>query len=115
MGSSRRPCPGLRGIPTDGGFGVVDASSHSAYADGLDEFMFGGGPVRRFVAAPATGHRDRVESALPGGTSGDVTSPWYVNLLDDWLADQSYPQILHPGRLRSTFVEQTRLVPGDDG
>ena len=109
------PLPGLRGIPTDGGFGVVDASSHSAYADGLDEFMFGGGPVRRFVAAPATGHRDRVESALPGGTSGDVTSPWYVNLLDDWLANESYPQLLQPGRLRATFVEQTRLVPADDG
>lgn len=110
-GQLPQPLPGLRGIPTDGGFGVVDASSHSAYADGVNEFMFGGGPVRRFVAEPARGYRDRVESALPGGTSGDVTSPWYINLLDDWLANTSYPQILHPGRLRSTYVDVTRLVP----
>lgn len=105
------PLQGLPGIPTDGGFGVVDASSHSAYADDLNGFMFGSGPVRRFVAEPARGYRGRVESSLPGGTSGVLGSPWYVNLLDDWLANNSYPQILQPGRLRSTFVTEMKVIP----
>jgi hypothetical protein len=34
------PLPGLQGIPTDGGFNTVDASSHGARADSANEFMF---------------------------------------------------------------------------
>ena len=45
--------PGLAGIPTDGGFNTVDASSHNARADSVNEFTFGGGPVRRLLRSPA--------------------------------------------------------------
>jgi penicillin amidase len=33
--------PGLAGLAVDGGFGVVDASSHSARAQSVNDFMFG--------------------------------------------------------------------------
>ena len=52
-----QPVPGLRGIPTDGGFNVVDASSHSARADSVNGFMFGSGPVRRYVSEPQAAYR----------------------------------------------------------
>jgi len=35
------------GFPTDGGFGVVDASNHNPRAQSANEFMFGSGPVNR--------------------------------------------------------------------
>ncbi len=42
--------PELPGLARQGGFDALDASPHSATADGLNEFMFGHGPNRRFVA-----------------------------------------------------------------
>src|SRR5690606_19394091 len=38
--------PGLPGLARAGGYEAVDASSHNTRADGLNEFMFGSGPVR---------------------------------------------------------------------
>ncbi len=63
-------------LPTDGGFGVVDASNHEVRASvaydprpGLKDFTFQAGPVNRFVAEAG---RPSVhsESVWPGGTSG---------------------------------------------
>ncbi len=65
-----QPVPGLPGIPTDGGFNVVDASSHSARADSVNEFMFGSGPVRRFVSEPQNFFSRGTESIWAGGVSG---------------------------------------------
>lgn len=86
--------PGLPGIPVDGGFGAVDASGHSARADSVDELRFGSGPVRRYVGRPGDrpGEIDAV-TALPGGESGDVSSPFYFNLLPLWLTNDAYPVI----------------------
>jgi penicillin G amidase len=86
--------PGLPGIPVDGGFGAVDASGHSARADSVNGFMFGSGPVRRYVGRPGAtpGSIDAVTS-LPGGESGDVTSPFYFNLLPLWLTNDTYPVV----------------------
>ncbi len=87
--------PGLRGVPVDGGFGVVDASGHSLRADSVNEFMFGSGPVRRYVGSPGSqpGSIQGV-TAMPGGTSGVVSNPWYFNLLPRWLTNDAYP-VLH--------------------
>ncbi len=84
--------PGLRGLATDGGFGVVDASSHSARAASADAFMFGSGPNRRYVGAPGfwPGSID-AESSLPGGVSGVLGSEFYANLLGPWLTNDTYP------------------------
>ena len=84
--------PELPGISVDGGFGAVDASGHSARADAANEFRFGSGPVRRYVGRPGNrpGSIDAV-TALPGGESGDLASPFYVNLLPLWLTNDGYP------------------------
>jgi penicillin amidase len=110
-GAFPQPLPGLPGIPTDGGFGTVDASGHSARAGDANGFMFGGGPVRRFVGEMRPGQRSRAESSLPGGTSGQVESDRYLTLLPAWLTNESYPQPLRASDLRRTFVDVARYVP----
>ncbi len=93
------PFDDLRAIPTDGGFGVVDASSHSARADEWDEFDFGSGPVRRFVGEPARWWRGgRAESIWAGGTSGVPFpgNPFYSNLLPRWLVNETVEIDLGP-------------------
>lgn len=84
------PLPGLSGIPTDGGFEVVDASSHNSRAATLDAFMFGSGPNRRGVSEGADNGIKAVTS-LPGGISGVLTSPLYINLLRPWLTNEAFP------------------------
>ncbi len=76
----------LPGLARPGGYEVVDASSHSLRADGVNEFMFGSGPNRRFI-----GEMTDVpvyEQILPGGQSGVITDgPLYVSQLSRWLTN----------------------------
>ncbi|MEO1574958.1 MAG: penicillin acylase family protein, partial [Pseudomonadota bacterium] len=59
----------LAGYAVDGGYGAVDASSHSARADNAEAFRFGAGPVRRMVAEPgATPGAITAQTILPGGS-----------------------------------------------
>ncbi len=85
--------PGLDGVARAGGYQVLDASSHSTRADSSNEFMFGAGPARRFVAE--INPRGIVaEQIIPGGQSGVVTSgPNYVNQLVLWLVNGYLPLI----------------------
>jgi penicillin G amidase len=92
-GAFPAPLAGLPGIPTDGGFGTVDAASHDARADGLNSFMFGSGPVRRFVGELA-GRQTRAESIWAGGTSGVLGNPDYTLFLPDWLSNEALPLAL---------------------
>ncbi len=85
------PFPDLPGIPVDGGFEVVDASSHPARADSGNEFMFEDGPARRYVGQTRRGlRRIKAETSLPGGESGVLGSPFYANLLEQWLINDAY-------------------------
>lgn len=84
------PFAGLTGIPVDGGFEVVDASNHNSRAATLNGFMFGSGPVRRAVSEGIPSGVKTVTS-LPGGVSGNPSSPWYVNLLRPWLTNDTFP------------------------
>lgn len=87
--------PGLPGVARTGGYQAVDASSHSARADGLNDFMFGSGPARRFV-----GQMDpdgiEAQQIIPGGQSGVFVSPFYINQLERWLTNQYKPLVLDP-------------------
>ena len=87
-GAFPAPLAGLRGIPTDGGFQVVDASSHSVRADAPDEFMFRDGPTHRTVVETRA-DAVRAESIWPGGTSGVLGSPNYFQFLERWLTNDS--------------------------
>jgi penicillin amidase len=83
---------GLAGIPTDGGFGVVDASSHPVRFQNVNTAMFGAGPARRYVGRPGPGRRFiKAETILPGGSSGVPGNPFYANLLGRWLTNDTYP------------------------
>jgi penicillin amidase len=84
--------PGLPGLSVDGGFGVVDASSHDARAANDGAFMFGSGPNRRYVGTPGrTPGSIEARSILPGGNSGVLGSEYYANLLGRWLTNDTYP------------------------
>ena len=76
------------GFPTDGGFGAVDASNHDVRAQSCNELHVHerpGEPLRRRSGR----HRVRAESVWPGGTSGVLGSPFYVNLLPLWLTNDT--------------------------
>lgn len=87
------PLAGLDGIPTDGGFETVDEAppaTDNVRVTDSDSFMFDFGPTGRFVAA--FGHGGIVaESSLPGGESALPGSPYYFNLLEPWLRNETFP------------------------
>jgi len=104
--------PDLRGLAVDGGFGVVDASSHSARADSSDAFMFGSGPNRRYVGVPGMGPGSiDGETSLPGGMSGVLTSPFYANLLGRWLTNDTYPLRQNLGAIMQELNSQQQFAP----
>ncbi|MBA1147491.1 penicillin acylase family protein [Ectothiorhodospiraceae bacterium WFHF3C12] len=84
------PSADLRGVATDGGFGVVDASSHNARADEAGDFMFGSGPVRRYVGQPRGGAFFEGQTSLPGEISGVLGDPRYADLLPEWLRNETH-------------------------
>lgn len=102
--------PGLQGVSTDGGYGTVDASGHNPRADAPDEFMFGSGPVRRFVGEPRPG-LPYAQTSLPGGVSGVLGDPHYADLLGRWLTNDTYRQLLREPGLAKTFSTTTLLTP----
>jgi penicillin amidase len=76
--------PDLPGLARDGGYEVVNASGFSARSIGLNNFMFGGGPVRRYVGR-ADRHRIVGVNSVPGGPSGIPGDPDYATQLAVWL------------------------------
>ncbi len=99
--------PGLPGVATDGGFSVVDASSHSPRASTLNGFRFGSGPARRFVAEAKRSHPKAVQ-VIPGGQSGNPAGPWFGNQLGLWLTNDYHGATTRRGdidvSLRQNFV-----------
>jgi penicillin amidase len=100
----------LPGIPTDGGFGVVDASNHDARAQGVNDFMFTNGPVNRFVAQ-ASPSGMRAESVWPGGTSGVPGSTFYLNLLPLYLTNDTVPLLFRDADVQKALYSVTKYVP----
>ncbi len=82
--------PGLPGVARSGGYDVVDASGHSARADGVNDFMFSSGPARR-VVAEMTPSGPVADEIIPGGRSGILLSPFYTNQLMRWLVNDYLP------------------------
>jgi len=109
-GAFPAPLAGLTGIPTDGGFQTVDASSHSVRAATLNGFMFSAGPVRRFVGEVGPG-RTRAESIWAGGTSGVLGNPNYTLFLPKWLANETVPLALGMGEVQSGAQSVIMLRP----
>jgi penicillin amidase len=102
--------PGLPGIATDGGFSVVDASSHNPRASTLNGFMFGSGPARRFVAEQRRSGPHAVQ-VIPGGESGNPSGHWFGNQLGLWLTDEYHAATIDVGDIRSSASVRLRFVP----
>jgi penicillin amidase len=109
-GAFPAPLPGLTGLPADGGFGAVDASNHDARAQGANDFMFGSGPVNRFVAEAGM-PGVRAESVWPGGTSGVLGSAYYANLLPLWLTNDTIPLLFGQHDLNKSTLSVEQFVP----
>jgi penicillin amidase len=103
---------GLAGVARSGGYDVLDASSHSARSGGLNEFMFGSGPFRRFVAQVFPAPIGVVpEQIVPGGQSGILGSPLYANQLYLWLVNAHLPLFLDPDVVAGIAVESQVFGP----
>ena len=84
--------PGLPGIARGGGWETVNVANYDLRANGVNGFMFGSGPARRFV-----GEMSPVISAvevLPGGNSGVLGSPHYADQLPSWLVNAYHPLVI---------------------
>jgi penicillin G amidase len=56
----------------------------------VNEFMFDGGPARRFIGE-MTPQGPVAEEVIPGGESGVPGSPFRVDQLFLWLTNHYYP------------------------
>jgi penicillin amidase len=91
-GAFAQPLPGLPGIPTDGGLFTVDQASTPFRNDSSNGFMFDSGPLRRTVSSvQSIGSGIEAVSSLPGGASGELGSPFHLNLLGGWLTNEVFP------------------------
>jgi penicillin amidase len=102
--------PTLLGFPTDGGFGSVDAANHDPRGQSWNAFMFGNGPVNRFVAEAGM-PSVYSESVWPGGTSALPNSPFYVNLLPRYLTNDTVPLLFGQNELQRNLHSVSRFVP----
>ncbi len=104
---------GLDGIARAGGYEVLDASSHSARADGLNEFMFGSGPARRFVGEIFP---DGIvaEQIVPGGQSGVLGNMLYANQLYFWLVNAHLPLFTDANTVEAIAVDNALFGPPSD-
>ena len=105
----------LPGLSVDGGFGVVDASSHSARADSSNDFMFGSGPSRRYIGESSRSPRGiKGRTVLPGGESGVLGSPLYANILGRWLTNDYYDIRQRVRDVKQSAASLQKFVPADD-
>jgi penicillin amidase len=104
------PLSDLPGIPVDGAFGTVDVARHDIRAADANAFTFFEGPAKRFVASVPPG-RLRAETSLPSGESGVVGDPHYVDLLEPWLVNDSFPLLTNPGEISGEASATERFVP----
>jgi penicillin amidase len=111
FGAFPAPLDGLAGIPTDGGFGVVDASSHGVRGAGVNGFMFGSGPTNRLVVEMARRGPTRAESVWPGGTNAVPLNEFYVNQLPIWLTNDTIPLSFRSADVLRNAAEIRRFAP----
>jgi penicillin amidase len=102
--------PSLPGLATDGGFSVVDASSHNPRAKTLDGFTFGSGPARRFVAE-ARRSNPRAVQVIPGGERGNP-GRFFGNQLGLWLTNDYHAATVNRAEVERGAVSRQNFIPG---
>jgi penicillin G amidase len=105
--------PDLPGISIDGGLYSVDVANYQILgdADPVNAFIVPNIPVQRYVARVRPfGLGFDVESSQAGGQSGIPGTPFYLNLLEPYLANETYrvrqtlPDILGNVSSSETFL-----------
>jgi penicillin amidase len=116
------PLLDLDGIPTDGGYQTVDVANNeetslttydsdgTIRARNADSFIWAHGPSQRYVGEAIPSGVNGATS-LPGGVSGVITSPFYVNLLPGWLVNDTYDQLFGQNEVIQGAVSVTKYVP----
>jgi penicillin G amidase len=101
--------PDLPGLARQGGFETVDAASHDARGSGVNSFMFGSGPARRFVGEmlPAIS----ASEIIPGGQSGVLGSPLYASQLSRWLTNQYHPLVIPASASAAQATSSLNFTP----
>ena len=105
--------PSLPGIPVDGGLMSVDVANNALLVDDPGAFVFRAGPSTRYVARPRIGLGFDSEASLPGGQSGVSGSPFYVNLLERWLTNETHPLRQSLAELAGNVVSLESFKPED--
>ncbi|MCG6117500.1 MAG: penicillin acylase family protein [Aquimonas sp.] len=101
--------PQLPGLARPGGYEVVDASGHGVRANTVNGFMFGSGPVRRFIGEmtdPPT-----LLQIMPGGQDGKIGGPGYISQLPRWLVNDYKPLVLDPAQSQAGEVARIEFTP----
>jgi len=102
--------PDLPGLARSGGYQVVDASTHSVRANGVNEFMFGAGPARRFVGSMTPAGPNGLE-VIPGGRSSVPFSPFFADQLPLWLTNQFHELTITDAQAQADAVVTTTFTP----
>lgn len=109
------PLAGLAGIPLDGGFETVDEApaldASNVRVSDSDSMMVEFGPTGRFVARLGP-RKVRAVTSLAGGESAIPGSPFYINLLEPWLRNETFPMLVSPHAVRWDAVSTQEFVPG---
>ncbi|MET0535827.1 MAG: penicillin acylase family protein [Steroidobacter sp.] len=105
------PLDDLAGIPVDGGLFTVDLAPSAIVQQDSSDFMFGGGPARRYIARAQPFGFEAVTS-LPGGESGAIDSPFHANLLPLWLTNDTVPLRQELVDLLSHAHDVAVFIPG---
>ncbi|MCK7592337.1 penicillin acylase family protein [Pseudomarimonas salicorniae] len=101
--------PGLPGLARPGGFQAVDASSHDVRGDGLNSFMFGSGPIRRFIGEMTD--TPTLLQVIPGGQDGKIGGPGYISQLPLWLVNGYKPLVIDPQASAASAVATLQFSP----
>ena len=108
------PLDGLAGIPVDGGFETIDVGSPKAdiREPGTDAYMFSAGATGRYVSRLKR-RKVTARSSLPGGESAIPGSPFYLNLLEPWLLNQTHILPVSTDRVQARAYLTQSFVPAD--
>jgi penicillin amidase len=99
-------------LAIDGGFDVVDASSHNPRANTVDGFMFSSGPSKRFVGEARRSGIHAVQ-VIPGGASGVPGSPTFGSLVELWATNDYHEAASELGDVLRSAVSLQLFLPAE--
>ncbi|UCH38664.1 MAG: penicillin acylase family protein [Gammaproteobacteria bacterium] len=109
------PLSDLPGIPTDGGFETIDEAppfdANNVRVSDSNSFMFEYGPTGRFVARTGP-WKVKAVTSLPGGNSAVPSSPYYVNLLEPYLINETFKMRLSSHHVDRDALSVQSYLPG---